>query len=179
MSIITINGNSLDPAAQTVRALGLEAADASESNYILVQTTGGSLKKDQKSILKEKGVDIQEYVSKDTYLCGYKPKDLSAIRDLDFIQYANIYLPQFVVQPSLKTEPGNPVIGFQSVTSESGTGSRTPRNVDIVLHKDVEFDEAIKSQIATAAHADVDSIQVNRKDQHRSYHCHANVLNSR
>jgi histidinol-phosphate/aromatic aminotransferase/cobyric acid decarboxylase-like protein len=85
MSAITINGNSFDPAENTVRAFGLESVDASQSNYILIQTSRGPLKKEQKEALREKDVEIHEYVSKNTYLCGYKPKNLSTIRDLDFI----------------------------------------------------------------------------------------------
>jgi hypothetical protein len=162
MSVITINGNSFDPAGNAVHAFGLESVDASQSNYILIQTSGGPLKREQKEALREKDVKIHEYVSKDTYLCGYKPEDLSAIRDLDFIQYANVYLPEFVVQPSLKTDLGSAAPGVQSVFVESDTASRAPRTVDIILHQDVESSAALNAQIAAIAHADPDAIQVRK-----------------
>jgi serine protease AprX len=61
----------LDPRAPSLRTFGLEQDDASSSNYILIQVSG-PLKKEQKQELKDKEVKILEYVSDDTYLCGYK-----------------------------------------------------------------------------------------------------------
>jgi hypothetical protein len=75
MSVITINGNSFDPAGNAVRAFGLESVDVSRSNSILIQTSGGPLKKEQKEALRKKDIKIYEYASKDTHLCGYKPED--------------------------------------------------------------------------------------------------------
>jgi serine protease AprX len=42
MARIMINGVSIDPATQTqaLRAAGLESADATRSDYILIQTSG-------------------------------------------------------------------------------------------------------------------------------------------
>ncbi len=83
MALITINGVSLDPVAQSqaLRAAGLESVDASKSDYILVQTST-PLSPSQQDELARLGVVIQEYVSENTYLCGYKGTDLAKIRAL-------------------------------------------------------------------------------------------------
>ena len=73
MAIITINGNSVDPDAPTLRTFGLTQETAQDSDYILIQTNS-PLTKDIKKELAEKQVVIQEKVSDDTYLCGYKPE---------------------------------------------------------------------------------------------------------
>ena len=104
MPVITINGNTLDPEAPTLRAFGLAQETAKDSNYILIQADG-PLTKDVKHILAQKKVDIQQKVSDDTYLCGYEPEDLSEIRDLPFITYANIYQEHFVIESTLKHIP--------------------------------------------------------------------------
>ena len=94
MARITINGVSLDPIAhaQALRLAGLESADASTSDYILIQTTA-PLSPDQTTALANLGVIVQEYVSENTYLCGYKGTDLTQIRALPFVTWANVVPP--------------------------------------------------------------------------------------
>ena len=60
MALITINGVSLDPVAQSdaLRAARLESPDASKSNYVLVQT-GEPLSEEQQQELARLGVEIQ------------------------------------------------------------------------------------------------------------------------
>ena len=62
MAMITINGISLDPEAQSAKmAAGkLVAADASQSDYILVQAKG-PLDEKQKARLTKLGAEILEY----------------------------------------------------------------------------------------------------------------------
>jgi hypothetical protein len=48
---------------------------------VLVQSDT-PLTEEQKTQLSGLGIAIQEYVSENTYLCGYKPTDLSAVRAL-------------------------------------------------------------------------------------------------
>jgi hypothetical protein len=72
MAVIKINGNTLDPQAPTLRALGLHCDDASNSNYILLQIPT-PLTAEIKKELEDKKVVIHQKVSQDTYLCGYKP----------------------------------------------------------------------------------------------------------
>ena len=82
---ISINGNTLDPAAPTVRTVGLGTGDAADSNYILIQIKG-RLTKENKDELQYLKVGIKELVSDNTYLCRYEPSELEPIRDLDFVK---------------------------------------------------------------------------------------------
>jgi subtilisin family serine protease len=152
MATITINGNTLDPQAPGISTLGLESEDASESNYILIQSTGSPFNKAQKNELKELGVEIQEYVSENTYLCGYKPKNLKVLRDLLYVGYANVYQQAFVLQPSLKPSPES-----SAIPSLCAPLSRIPRTVDILVHDNVDIN-AIKDHLAEAAHIDLDDL---------------------
>jgi hypothetical protein len=164
MPAITINGNKFDPTDPVVQPLGLTASDASESNYILVQTKGGRLDNDQIAELVAKDVVIHEYVSDDTYLCGFNPRDLNTIRSLPFVGYANIYLPLFVVQSSLKKSAGDPTTQGLSLAS---TASRAPHLVDVVFHEDVESNGSLMQQIATAAHIDANDLKVSTRIPNR------------
>jgi len=71
MARITINGISIDPVAQgaALSTAGLVAADASQSNYILIQTAA-PMTAAERAELTALGVEIQAYVSDNTYLCG-------------------------------------------------------------------------------------------------------------
>lgn len=62
MATITINGVTLDPAAQTValRSAKLLSADAKDSDYVLVQTKG-PLSKEQRAALEKIGAKILEF----------------------------------------------------------------------------------------------------------------------
>ncbi len=79
MTIITINGNSLDTESPALAAFNLVPETAKDSNYILIQTNG-PLTKEIKEQLKEEEVDIQERVFENTYLCGYKPEKQPKVR---------------------------------------------------------------------------------------------------
>jgi len=107
MSRITINDVSIDPLAQghLLAAAGIEAPDASRSNYILVQTAA-PLTEEQKARLAGLGVEIQEYVPDDTYLARYVPTDLGPIRALPFVTWAGVYLKGFKIPPTLKPVGG-------------------------------------------------------------------------
>src|SRR4051812_30639759 len=109
MARITINGISMDPVSQAhaLRAASLESADASQSNYVLVQTEA-PLTDEQRKALEDLGVEIHEYVSENTSLAGYKPTDLTAIRDLPFVVWADVYHAGFKVPPSLRRAPADP-----------------------------------------------------------------------
>lgn len=163
MALITINGVSLDPIAQAqaLRVAGLESVDASQSDYILVQTLA-PLSPEQKDELARLGLVIDEYVSENTYLCGYKGTDLAQIRALPFVTWANVYLREFKVAPNLK--PATTALASHILpTSVAASYSRTPRTVDIVFHEDVDPNsDAVKSAVAAAAHVDKTSLPMGR-----------------
>ncbi|EON70083.1 hypothetical protein W97_09349 [Coniosporium apollinis CBS 100218] len=154
MCSITINGNRLDLPAQApslqlqnnqpgLHNLGEQAEDASNSNYILVQTKGKPLKGPEKQELLNLGVNIEEYVGENTYLCGYKPTDLNVIRSLDYVNYANVYQPSCVVEAELKEAE-----------------AETKLSVEVILHDDVEDDDDLRGQLAKAAHVEVDAVTI-------------------
>ena len=84
MASITVNGNTIDPeAAQNV------STNARDSNFILIQGQH-VLSIEEKQILEEQGVLIQEYVAECTYLCRYEPDDLQTLQSLPFVRTANV-----------------------------------------------------------------------------------------
>ncbi|KLJ13045.1 hypothetical protein EMPG_12002 [Blastomyces silverae] len=163
MPLISINGNQLDPLAQSQQLsdLGLHADDASKSNYILIQAGPDRLSKDQRRMLRDLGVEIIEYVSKDTYLCSYKGLGLAELRSLDFVFWANTYLEQFVVQSSLKSNPPR----FKPISAFTATPKTSRLQlVDVVVHHDVDAkDDAVKAAVARAARADLKSLKASAK----------------
>jgi serine protease AprX len=164
MARITINGVSLDPIAERreLRAHSLESADASASNYILVQTTG-PLSRDERDQLAELGVVIQEYVPENTYLCGYQKSDLETIRDLPFVTWVDVYFESFKIPPSLRPpSPDTSRLVFARTVERAP--SRVPHKVDIVLHEDVDASaNDVMQQIAAAAAIDPDDVEVGQR----------------
>jgi subtilisin family serine protease len=155
MARITINGVSLDPTAQA-KALGLaglESADASKSDYILIQTSA-PISPAQQDQLAKMGAILHEYVSENTYLYGYKGTDLAQIRALPFVTWADVYLQGFKVAPNLRPASAAPPNNVLSLSAAPPL-SRTLRTLDVVLHEDVDPNsDAVKSAVAAAAHVD-------------------------
>jgi serine protease AprX len=163
MARITINGVSVDPLAHaaTLASAGLITADASASNYVLIQTAA-PLTDEQKEQLADLGAVVQEYVSENTYLCGYKPTDLGAVRALPFVTWANVYLRGFKVNPALRDPTAAPA-GSILPQAVSASHSHSLRTVDVVLHDDVDpREKAIKAQIAAAVGVSPDDLTSGR-----------------
>lgn len=161
MARITFNGVSIDPLAQAqgLRAASLESADAADSNYVLIQTDG-PLKPEQRSQLSDLDVDVQEYVPENTYLCRYAPKDLTPIRGLPFVLWANVYMQGFKLAPSLRaSEPD----GVQALTAAPDTGwpAEESRQVDVVVHDDID-PEQVAPEISEAASVPPDGLAAGR-----------------
>jgi serine protease AprX len=143
---IVINGKSVAKSAL--------APDASHSNYILIQTTGEPLNKVQKTQLKDLGVNIQEFVGDDDsqlYLCGYKPESLEVLRQLPFVDYANVYQNDFVVPAEI-----------QPAAEQTAAADQTNiLKVDVLLHHDVnEPSDDLVNKIASAAQVEASAISV-------------------
>lgn len=158
-SVITLNGNQLDTAAQRplLGALGLQPETASTSNHILVQTKQ-PLSLQQELELEGIGVKILEYVSTNTYMCELKERNkLPVINDLDYVSWVNDYLDQFVVDLSLKSS---------DYVADQSPFPMVPKNrsshlVDIGLHKHVDSDAPdLQKKIGAVAHADPDLLEV-------------------
>jgi hypothetical protein len=162
MTRITINGVSLDPTSSAPAMAGITSADASQSDYVLVQTAA-PLTPDQRAELTRLGVVIHEYVSENTYLCSYKPADLSAIRRLPYVSWANIYLRGFKIPPTLR--PPVPAAAAANIVppDQSPLTSRKLRRVDVVLHDDVDPNsDALKAKIAAAARLNPADLKMSR-----------------
>ncbi|KAB1140106.1 S8 family serine peptidase [Streptomyces luteolifulvus] len=158
MARITINGVTVDPLAQRdeLAEASLIAEDASQSNYLLVQTDH-VLSAEEKAQLVNVGVVIHEYVPENTYLCGYQPSDLDAVRDLPFVTWADVYLEGFKIAPSLRGEGLRPDISVLRAPADALVpGTRT---VDIVLHDDVDPGSyEVRQRIAAAARLNPDDL---------------------
>ncbi|MFG2332868.1 S8 family serine peptidase [Streptomyces sp. NPDC048604] len=159
MARITINGVTVDPLLQSEEmvAASLVSEDASASNYVLVQTTHPPTP-EEKEQLSELGVVIQEYVPDDTYLCGYRPSDLDAVRALPFVAWADVYLKGFKIGQSLRSTRMRS--GVAELAGPLNGTSPRPRVVDVVLHEDVDMSaDGLRDRIAAAAgvsHGDVE-----------------------
>jgi serine protease AprX len=162
MSRITINGISFDPAGPTVAAARAASPDTSKSNYILVQTKA-PMTDAEKAQLSGAGAVIQEYVSENTYLCGYKPADLAAIRALPFVAWAGVYMQGFKVNPSLRPPESATQAHTIGPLEAAKSVSNTLRQVDIVAHDDVDTQSSdFKAKVAAAAHVSPDTLEVSR-----------------
>jgi serine protease AprX len=162
MSSITINGITIDPEAHgpALEAVHALAEDASQSDYVLIQARG-PLTREQKEALAQLSVKILEYVPENTYLCYYPQSNLEAIRQLPFVEWANVYMRGFKVSPALRAEEPSHGVGA-AVLMGAPVRDRSfdhPRLVDVVLHKN-EDPKTVQRQIAEAAHVDPDSLQV-------------------
>ena len=161
MARITINGITLDPAAQAheLAAAMLDSPDASQSNYILVQTTE-PLNRAQKDELQALGATILEYVPNNTYLCSYPPADLGPIRALPYVEWVNVYLEGFKISPQLRAPSAAPgAANLLAVPRVATSMSQQPREVEVVVHEDVSAD-AVRDQIAAAARLDPADLHV-------------------
>jgi len=162
MSQITINGISFDPLAPGAATASFAKSDASDSNYILVQTKS-PLTDAQRAQLEGLGAMVHEYVSENTYLCSFKPKSLAKVRALPFVTWAGAYMEGFKIPPNLRESL--PAAGTAALIPQATAAStrRTPHHVDIVLHGDVDPNDAeLKKKIAAAARINPDDLVMSR-----------------
>lgn len=164
MSRIKINGVTFDPRTKNPVRLASApmAPDAAASDYILIQTAA-PLTAGQKRELEARSAYIHEYVSENSYLCGYKPADLDAIRALPFVTWANLYLPGFKIAPSLAAgaQPGEVRSLAEMSIAPAIQKSREPKHVDIVFHKDVA-PETVREKLAAIVHQNPRDLRMGR-----------------
>lgn len=164
MATITINGISIDPDTQgpALASANLVSADSSTSNYILIQTDQ-PLDRSQKTEIANLSATILEYVPENTYICHYNPSDLTAIRALPFVVWANIYLQGFKIPPTLQAIPSTAnVINMLDGRATARAMSQNTKEVEIVLHDDASAAD-IQDEIAAAAKLDPTALQVSNK----------------
>jgi hypothetical protein len=164
MATITINGNSLDPIAQSaaLQDFGLDGTDTSQSNYVLLQAKN-PLTKEQKQELKDLSVTILEYVPDNGYIAYYPPQDLTPIRQLPYVTWAGIYPKQVKIEPVLRAQPPGATVhvvnALNAPPADANPLAHDPKTVEIVLHRNVDDDQA-RSEIAAAAGLDPATITI-------------------
>jgi serine protease AprX len=151
-SVITINGNSLDPT---------QVEDASGSHYVLIRTLT-PLTIEQKREFAQHDLDVQEYVFENTCLYGYSGTDLNGIRDLPYVSNAIFYPQQFKIQPALKRGTSTTL---STRLPSPFADSRVSHTVDIVVHRDVDPKSSdLKKAVAEKARADETLMKVGRRN---------------
>lgn len=161
MAKITINGVSIDPDAQrnAMGVAGLISPDSSTSNYILIQTTQ-PLNRDQKNQLATLGVEILEFVPENTFIARYEPANLDAIRNLPFVEWANIYLEGFKIPPQLRTaEVNKNTNNLLALSDVEPPILQQPKRVEVVFHHNVSIDDNLRDRVAAAARLNPEDLQ--------------------
>ena len=135
---IVINGRSV--------AVGHDL-DASNTNYIILRTTGLPLTKPQKTQLQQLQVIVEEFVGDEkdqVYLCGYQANSLEEISKLEFVAYVAVYAPKFAVPKTMQADARGATV-----------------DVDVLLQHDVgELSDELVQKIADAAEVDVADVMV-------------------
>ncbi|KAI4189445.1 MAG: hypothetical protein L6R41_001463 [Letrouitia leprolyta] len=135
---ITINGNTL-VASESDEPSTVFSLNAANSNYITLQTQS-PLTGDQKQELEDLGVQLQEYVSENTYLCRYEPINFAEVKAKSFVNHIAEFDRRFKVEGALTDS--------LSAAERSGT-TATPVNVEIELHQMSDRDlEQTKADIS-------------------------------
>ena len=150
MTAFTINGFSFDPSDPSRQ----RAWSDTDSRYVLIQTDGSPSKKAWAE-LANAGFEVHEHVGADTYLGAYTGNGLEALRETDTVLWAATYPVEFKIAPSLRdTEEARAPAYHRSPLS---TG--TDREVDVVLHADVDPGSGIQARIADVAGLDPGRMQ--------------------
>jgi len=141
---IKINGNILLQPPPLSPPAGVPPRTSSK--YILVQTSS-PLSDEEEDGLNEAGASIHQYVSENTYLCGYTKDNFEPVWRLSFVQWAFDYLQFFVIEDSLKP---------------LDSSSQALHTIAIVMHDDVELRNFPLHEISTKGNIPVDSIEKGR-----------------
>lgn len=151
---ITINGVTFDPAADygVLQQHVLLSAAASKSNYILIQVSK-PLTLGERKLLEAQQAELLEFVPQDTYIARFKPADLSGIRSLPFVTWANTYLHGFKIAPELHQAATGPTAQLSDLTGPPAAPNSGACLVNIVLQKGADEAAAIAA-IAAASGVD-------------------------
>ncbi|KAK1518651.1 uncharacterized protein CCOS01_11471 [Colletotrichum costaricense] len=143
MATIQINGNT----ANLANLPDSVPKDAESTNFILIQGHS-DLTPGQKQKLEDSKVKILEYVSRNTYLCRYEPKDLSAIRAMAAVKSVIPYLPDLKTTVTLK----------ELIERDN---KKTRYEVDCILHKSPNVNaNNLATSIAQKARVDLQDLQI-------------------
>lgn len=134
MTELKIHGNTYDPSSEESPNL---APDASNTAYIVVQTNR-DIHDQEKEELQSLGIELHAYLEHNTYLCRYDPEDLSVLRNLEYVRYADVYHPVFKISANLNGRisgsPEQPDTSMQTGAAEVSPTQDTA--IVISLHQD-------------------------------------------
>ncbi|MFO1056607.1 MAG: S8 family serine peptidase [Dongiaceae bacterium] len=163
MATISINGVTVDPVAhgKQLSALSLASPDASSSDFVLIQVNE-PLDAAKRKLLSDTGCELLEFVPTDTYIAHFTGTDLSQIRALPFVTWANVYLKGFKINPDLAGPAMADLAAANPVGAMAGEigPPLTPggdKLVDIILHKGAVRPD-VYERIARAAGVDPDTL---------------------
>ena len=136
------NGNKIDPSAAAAAITGVAANDLANANFICL-LSNEPLTRAQKSQLKDRQVQFQEYLGGNAWLCKYEP-DARSLRDIPFISRVFPVRSDFKISPALK----------------SGGENAEKQTVDVAIHQlSDQSAEQLSSQIS-----DITGIAANDMD---------------
>jgi subtilisin family serine protease len=88
---------------------------------------------------------------------------LKVIRDLPFVEWADVYPQYFVIAPGVKQGTGPTAALTRVSDSPPKQPSTAPLEVDVIVHRDVDASaDDVKVAIAGAAHVPVDSLKASQ-----------------
>lgn len=161
MTSIMINGIAIDTAAPRVAlaALALDNTTASSSDYVLVQPSH-PLVAGERAELAKAGAQILEAVP-GALVCHFPGTDLSKLRALPFVGWAEIYPNVVKIGPALLRIPSKPggVEAAAALLSKPAALDSERVTVDAVLHPNADVPAAAK-RIADAAHLHEEDLAV-------------------
>src|SRR5215470_1101790 len=134
---ITINGVSLDPSSAAPMVAAMGKTGASKSDYVLIQSVD-PMTREQLARLARLGVAVHEYVSDNTYLCGFKGTALNRIRALPFVAWAGVYDTAFKIPPDVRPPlPSARAAAIGGLAPAKST-SRALHKIDVVFHRGID-----------------------------------------
>ncbi|CUU56252.1 Subtilase family protein [Parafrankia irregularis] len=163
MARITINGITLDPVTEAagLRSVIPDPEDVADTKYVLVQTRR-PVAEQERARLTDLGVKIQQYVPENTYKCRYEPDDLGPVLAEPYVAWAGRYLPDFKLPATLRPT-GTAVTASVVPSGDRRSPSRKPREVDVVLHEDVDpRADQVLERIGAAARLDLSEVRPGR-----------------
>ena len=161
MKTITINGISIDPSAPrpALAALSLDNETAKDSDYLVVQTKR-PLNKADRTALAKAGATIVEAVPGDAFICHFPKTGLANLRALPFVEWAEVYPAAVKIAASLRdiAPRRGAVPAGAAMAADAGDRDATPKQVYVVLHRNVNQAKAMK-KVAAAAHVPVSQVK--------------------
>ncbi|KAM7184240.1 Peptidase S8/S53 domain containing protein [Rhypophila sp. PSN 637] len=161
---IEINSNVIEPESQMAGGDMFEET-ASHSNYILIQFTALPTP-EQEDQLEDLQVEFCRKIPPTTWLAKFTPHDLSALRDLPYVLYANPYHESLSLKPALERMLARGRQGFAASVAGPSTAAVQAGHGDLVevaisLHPSSRTPDEFRSYLAASYAVPVQKIHIN------------------